>query len=105
MRKENSKKRRGIIPYLPEEWISNDVTGDLYGTISPDIKLGKQFKRQDDFYLKYKRIRDPLVISDNGFLLSGYNSVSISKKYEIPWQLQKIVLENVIVYLKRGTPY
>ena len=105
MRNELAKKRRGIIPYLPEEWISKDVTGDLYGTISPDIKLGKQFKRQDEFYQKYKRIRDPLVISNNGFLLSGYNSVSISKKHEIPWQLQKIVLENVFVYLRRGTPY
>lgn len=104
MCKENTDKRRGIIPYLPEEWTSKKITGDLLGTISPDIQLGIQFKKQDEFYRKYKRIKFPLIISDNGCLLAGYNSVAISKKYRIPWQLEKIVLENVVVYLKRGTP-
>lgn len=105
MRRENTDKRRGIIPYLPEEWTSKKISGDLIGTISPDIQLGSQFKKQDEFYRKYKRIKFPLVISDNGYLLAGYNSIAISKKYRIPWQLEKIVLENVVVYLRRGTPY
>lgn len=105
MRNENTDKRRGIIPYLPAEWTSKKITGDLLGTISPDIQLGSQFKKQDEFYRKYKRIKFPLIISNNGYLLAGYNSVVISKKYRIPWQLEKIVLENVVVCLKRGTPY
>ena len=105
MRRENTDKRRGIIPYLPEEWTSKKISGDLIGTISPDIQLGSQFKKQDEFYRKYKRIKFPLIISDNGYLLAGYNSIAISKKYRIPWQLEKIVLENVVVYLRRGTPY
>lgn len=105
MRKENTNKRRGIIPYLPQEWTEKKISGDLLGTISPDLQLGKQFKKQDEFYRKYKRIKFPLVISDNGYLLAGYNSIVISKKYGIPWQLEKIVLENVVVYLRRGAPY
>lgn len=104
MREENTNKRRGLIPYLPQEWTSKKISGDLLGTISQDIQLGSQFKKQDEFYRKYKRIKFPLVISDNGYLLAGYNSVAISKKYRIPWQLEKIVLENVVVYLRRGTP-
>ncbi len=101
MRKENEDKKRGKIPYLPKEYTEAKVNGQLNCLIHVDTKLGKQFERQKKFYKEYDRIKQPVIVSSNNYVLAGMNSIFIAKIYGVPEKLQMILLENVIL-VERG---
>lgn len=97
MRNENSEKRKGIIPYLPSEYTAKKLEGYVHCLIPIDTKLSHNFNKQNEFYEKYKRIKFPVILSQNRYVLGGMDSILVAKKHGIPWKLDTIVLENVIV--------
>lgn len=56
--------------------------------------LGLTYERLKRFFRQYKRLQKTIIISENRFLLDGFNIILLSKYEKEP--LQIIILENVI---------
>lgn len=95
----NSKRLRGELLIFPEDWYSPKPKS-LFVNISQGQSLGEGYRKQESFLKKYGRLQKPLVLSANGVLLSGFNSLLLSKYYNVK-NIVYIVLDNVIY---AGTP-
>ena len=93
---EEKKKRRyyGEIKSLPEEWICHDEIKNIYANFCIMQPLGLTYERLKRFFRQYKRLQKTIIISENRFLLDGFNIILLSKYEKEP--LQIIILENVI---------
>lgn len=98
---EEKKKRRyyGEIPSLPKDWICEEEIRNIYINFCMMQPLGLTYEQLTRSYRKYKRLQKPVILSENRFLLDGFNICLFSKYEKEP--VQVIVLENVIF---RGFP-
>ncbi len=93
---ETQKKRRyGEIRSLPEEWISKEALKTIYVNFWLMEPLGYMYHKQKNFLKEYKRLPKPIIISNNRFLLDGFNTILLAKYNNIS-RIDTIVLENVM---------
>lgn len=88
------KRLKGEVRPFPEEWYSPKPKS-VFVNISQCQALGEGYRKQESFLKKYGRLQKPIILSNNGVLLSGFNSLLLSKYYNVK-HIDYIILENVV---------
>lgn len=94
LRVKQEKRKRGEIESIPKEYLSDEIFNNIYVNFWIDQPLGEKYMKQEDFLKDYGRLPKPIIISQNKFLLDGFNSILLAK-YNLNEKLSIIVLENV----------
>ena len=97
---KQEKRKYGQIESIPREWICQELIRNIYVNFCIAEPLGVEYHRQEKFYKKYKRLPKPIIISENRFLLDGFNTIMLAKNNYVE-RVNVIVLENVFY---RGFP-
>ena len=88
------KRRRGEIESIPKEYFTKITFNNIYVNFWIDQPLGNMYAKQNRFLKKYKRLPKPIIISQNKFLLDGFNTILLGK-YNYNEKVDIIVLNNV----------
>lgn len=88
------RRKHGEIESVPKEWITEETIQNIYVNFRIAQPLGVMYSKQDKFFKKYKRLPKPIIISQNRFLLDGFNTILLGK-YNFSEKVNIIVLENV----------
>lgn len=91
---KQEKRRYGQVESIPKEWISTELFRTIYVNFWISEPLGVEYFKQEKFYKKYKRLPKLAIISQNRFLLDGFNTILLAK-YNFSEKINVIVLENV----------
>lgn len=95
LRFTQEQRRYGVIESIDKEWFTDESIRNIYVSFWIAEPLGLMYKKQERFFKKYKRLPKPIVVSQNRFLLDGFNTILLAK-YNYCERLSIIVLENVI---------
>lgn len=95
LRNTQEQRRKGEIESISKEWFTDELIRNIYVSFWIAEPLGAMYKKQERFLKKYKRLPKPIVVSQNRFLLDGFNTILLAK-YNYGEQIKIIVLENVI---------
>lgn len=88
-------RRYGTLKDFPKEWISDVRLSVLKINFYIDEPLGVKYKKLLNHFNNYQKHKNVVVVSANGFVLDGFNTVFIGKQKNRADYLQ-IILENVI---------
>ena len=89
------QRRYGVIESVNKEWFTEELIRNIFVSFWIAEPLGLMYKKQERFFKKYKRLPKPIVISQNRFLLDGFNTILLGK-YNFCEKINIIVLENVV---------
>lgn len=89
-------RRAGDINDFPEEWISTKRFSVITVKFFVDEPLGSKFRRFSNYLSINKRHQNGIILSANGVLLDGFNTIMVGKVKGRSDYTQHI-LENVIV--------
>ena len=95
LRLKQERRRFGEIESVNEEWYSDEVIRNIYVNFWITEPLGVMYKKQERFFKNYKRLPKPIVISQNRFLLDGFNTILLGKYNFGDKKIKIIILENV----------
>ncbi len=91
---KQEKRRYGQLESIPKEWVSDELFRTIYVNFWISEPLGVEYFKQEKFYKKYKRLPKLAIVSQNRFLLDGFNTILLAK-YNFCERINVIVLENV----------
>ena len=91
---KQEKRKYGQIESIPKDWISDELIRTIYVNFWISEPLGVEYFKQEKFYKKYKRLPKLAIISQNRFLLDGFNTILLAK-YNFSERINVIMLENV----------
>lgn len=94
LEQKQESRRDGEIESIPKEWICQEMVRNIYVNICIAEPLGAEYFRQEKFFWEHGRLPKPIIISENRFLLDGFNTIMLAKNYYIE-RIHVIVLENV----------
>lgn len=84
---------------IPKDWITEKEITDIITCVTLDENYkGKRYHSLERYYLKYNKIKKPIVLDRNSFLLDGFLVLMLAKNYKIN-KLAVIELENVEVII------
>ncbi len=89
-------RRFGTVPSIPGDWISKKKLNVIMVKFYIDEPLGSKYKKLKKFFSTWKRHKNPVIISSNGVLLDGFNTIFIGK-LENRTDYDQIILDNVFV--------
>ena len=92
---KQKQRRLGEIESVNKEWFSDEVIRNIYVNFWITEPLGIMYRKQENFFKNYKRLPKPIVISQNRFLLDGFNTILLGKYNFCDKNIKIIVLENV----------
>jgi len=95
LRLKQERRRFGEIESVNEEWYSDELIRNIYVNFWITEPLGVMYKKQERFFKNYKRLPKPIVISQNRFLLDGFNTILLGKYNFGDKKIKIIILENV----------
>lgn len=95
LRFTQEQRRYGVIESVNKEWFTEELIRNIFVSFWIAEPLGLMYKKQERFFKKYKRLPKPIVISQNRFLLDGFNTILLGK-YNFCEKINIIVLENVV---------
>ncbi len=92
---KQERRRFGEIECVNEEWYSDELIRNIYVNFWITEPLGVMYKKQERFFKTYKRLPKPIIISQNRFLLDGFNTILLGKYNFSDKKIKIIILENV----------
>ena len=92
---KQERRRFGEIESVKKEWFTEELIRNIYVNFWLTEPLGIMYRKQDRFFKKYKRLPKPIIVSQNRFLLDGFNTILLAKYNFINEKIQIMVLENV----------
>lgn len=95
LRLKQERRRFGEIESVDEGWYSDELIRNIYVNFWITEPLGVMYKKQERFFKNYKRLPKPIVISQNRFLLDGFNTILLGKYNFGDKKIKIIILENV----------
>ena len=95
LRLKQERRRFGEIESVDEKWFSDELIRNIYVNFWITEPLGVMYKKQERFFKNYKRLPKPIVISQNRFLLDGFNTILLGKYNFGEKKIKIIILENV----------
>ena len=95
LRFTQEQRRYGVIESVNKEWFTEELIRNIFVSFWIAEPLGLMYKKQERFFKKYKRLPKPIVISQNRFLLDGFNTILLGK-YNFCEKINIIVFENVV---------
>jgi hypothetical protein len=96
MLEQNMRKiKNGIL--LPKEWITYyDISKVIEEISFEEVSKAKEAnERVEMFYFQYQHYSKPIIVSNNGWVFSGFHILYHAKRHSIK-NVPAIVLENVV---------
>ena len=95
IRQKQAKRRKGIIPSLPEGWVTLEDPRQYISIFSLSDHHGNSYNKQRGFFEQYGRLPKPIIVSSNGYVLKGFSTIALANEYGIE-KVDTITLENAV---------
>lgn len=92
---KQAKRRSGEISSFPEGWVTKENPRKYTSIFALSEHRGNGYNKQKGFYVQYKRLPKPIVVSANGYVLKGFSTIALAEEYNI-LEVDTITCKNII---------